>query len=1057
MKGVCSVELLKSALAGNLSADEEAVVADHLEQCESCIATMENMAAEPAFCHEAAMLLAADALDESVRLSEDWSHIDFGVEFLEPTDDPSHLGRLGGYDITQVIGRGGMGVVLKGFDSDLKRYVAIKVLAPHLAHSSLARKRFAREAQAAAAVVHPHVLAIHQVQPNGRLPYFVMPLVVGQSLAERLAAQGLLDMKEVLRIGMQAAAGLAAAHEQGLVHRDVKPANILLECGVERAVLTDFGLARAADDVSMTRWGIIAGTPQYMSPEQACGGNLDYRSDLFSLGCVLYEMATGVSPFKAESTIATLHRLVDDRPLPLDSLNSELPHWFISIVDRLLEKDPSRRFGSATEVSELLAGCLAHIQQPATTPLPAGLVRPTTRSRSFLPKSLKTGVLVMLGTIGLIFAGMIALQVGVPPAVPGNDDSLEGVWELVLPPEIAAKGPDDQRLHLVFAGGFHASYQGSQPTRQMAYRLRVDPKQSPKRLWLDGENPMRGIYEVKGDGLRLSIAPDAEALPTKFGTEHPEFKRVKGDKARELLDALNMYRKKASDSASEPDLFETETAKKPMNSDPKSVLVLSRKREVQTIAYSADGKMIAMAYGNPPSLRNDDDDDKSQVEDDGEGTYVHIFVPQKKMVMVRLKFTTSEEDAVLAATERSPTFEIKALAFSPDSSLLAIGTSVGQVKLFNTQNGTPVRSLDDAKGKLTGKGTPKQFQALPRAMGSVKSLAFSPDGLLLATCGGSFDDAQLVLDEDELGRLSIPNTGPGRVKVWELKTGMLKHDLNGLSDANAVAFSPNGELLVSAGRWFGGDDHGHGVILWDPRDGLKVLRVSTPTNAGTHGVAFSPDSKLLAIVSIEIDNDKLTDAASGVITLARTGSGLVEWRVTVPGGTDPVAFSPDGKSIAILHGRRTITFLDPATGKTQQEINVAASQAGSHWNDFAISPNSRELAIAGGDQENKGFVDLWRLVTPFAPEVELPTATKLLRERTDLIFADLKAGKFKFDEALRACKDLAEVDSAEAAKQLKQLVEISETLVKAGAINKSDLLSVQAAYELAKERAKKQP
>ena len=242
---------------------------------------------------------------------------------------------------------------LKGFDRELNRCVAIKVLAPHLAHSSLAKQRFAREAQAAAAVVHPHVLAIHQVQPNGRLPFLVMPLVAGESLAARLAAQGTLELKEILRIGMQAAAGLAAAHEQGLVHRDVKPANILLEKGVERAVLTDFGLARAADDVTLTRWGIIAGTPQYMSPEQARGEPLDGRSDLFSLGCVLYEMATGVSPFRADSMMATLRRLVDDSPQAMASLNPELPPWFIAIVDRLLEKDPSRRFDSAKEVSAI--------------------------------------------------------------------------------------------------------------------------------------------------------------------------------------------------------------------------------------------------------------------------------------------------------------------------------------------------------------------------------------------------------------------------------------------------------------------------------------------------------------------------------------------------------------------------------------------------------------------------------------------------------------------------------------------------------------------------------
>src|SRR6185295_10275473 len=223
-------------------------------------------------------------------------------------------------------------------------FVAIKALAPHLAHNALARKRFAREAQAAAAVVNPHVIAIHQVQPNGQLPFLVMPLLNGESLAQRMMARGTLELKEILRIGMQAAAGLAAAHGQGLIHRDVKPANILLEKGVERAVLTDFGLARAADDVSMTRWGIIAGTPQYMSPEQAKGQALDGRSDLFSLGCVLYEMSTGVSPFRADSAMATMRRLVDEAPQALASLNPELPPWYCAIVDRLMEKAPARRF-----------------------------------------------------------------------------------------------------------------------------------------------------------------------------------------------------------------------------------------------------------------------------------------------------------------------------------------------------------------------------------------------------------------------------------------------------------------------------------------------------------------------------------------------------------------------------------------------------------------------------------------------------------------------------------------------------------------------------------------
>src|SRR5205085_6376447 len=154
--------------------------------------------------------------------------------FLSPSDTPESLGRLGAYEITDVIGRGGMGIVLKAFDPALNRHVAIKVLAAEWAHNATARRRFAREAQAAAAVVHDHVVPIHAVDASGEVPFLVMAYIPGRSLQERLDRTGPLELKEILRIGMQTAAGLAAAHAQGLVHRDIKPANILLEDSVER-------------------------------------------------------------------------------------------------------------------------------------------------------------------------------------------------------------------------------------------------------------------------------------------------------------------------------------------------------------------------------------------------------------------------------------------------------------------------------------------------------------------------------------------------------------------------------------------------------------------------------------------------------------------------------------------------------------------------------------------------------------------------------------------------------------------------------------------------------
>jgi serine/threonine-protein kinase len=283
------------------------------------------------------------------------------------------LGRLGHYEIVEVIGRGGMGIVLKGFDPQLNRYVAIKVLAPHLAASGAARQRFDREAKAAAAIVHEHVIAIHSISVESSPPYLVMPLIAGESLQQRIDRTGPLEIKEILRIGAQVAEGLAAAHAHGLVHRDIKPANILLENGVERVKITDFGLARAIDDATVTHSGFLAGTPQYMAPEQARGEMIDRRCDLFSLGSVLYAMCAGHSPFRAETTMAVLRRLCEDNPTPLRQVNPDVPDWLAEIIEKLHAKDPAERFQSASEVAELLSQHLAHCQQPLAVPRPPPL------------------------------------------------------------------------------------------------------------------------------------------------------------------------------------------------------------------------------------------------------------------------------------------------------------------------------------------------------------------------------------------------------------------------------------------------------------------------------------------------------------------------------------------------------------------------------------------------------------------------------------------------------------------------------------------------------------
>ena len=290
---------------------------------------------------------------------------------LQPTRRDGFLGRLGDIDIRRVIGRGGMGVVFEGHDPLLDRTVAVKVLAPHLVPDAEAKNRFLREARAAAALDHENVVAIHAIDEANGMPFLVLQYVAGESLGERLAKQNQLPFEEVLRLGIQTAKGLAAAHEQGLVHRDIKPGNILLEAGTGNVRIADFGLAKKMGFDSLTEVGVVAGTPAYMSPEQAADGAVDSRSDLFGLGVVLYQTASGRLPFDGDSPYVVLDRIRNADPKPLILCNPKLPEWFCSLVHRLLEKNPEHRIGSAAE----LAGQLERkVAVAGKAPRRAGLV-----------------------------------------------------------------------------------------------------------------------------------------------------------------------------------------------------------------------------------------------------------------------------------------------------------------------------------------------------------------------------------------------------------------------------------------------------------------------------------------------------------------------------------------------------------------------------------------------------------------------------------------------------------------------------------------------------------
>jgi serine/threonine protein kinase len=333
--------------------------------------------------------------------------------FLQPSERPDGLGRLGHYEVLEVVGQGGFGVVLKVFDEKLRRVVAIKVLKPSLAVTSPPRKRFLREARSAAAVRHENVVAIYAVE-DAQVPYLVMEYVGGRSLQQKLDETGALDLSDILNIGQQIARGLADSHATGLIHRDIKPSNIMLEDGSGRVKITDFGLARTVDDASVTQSGLIVGTPLYMSPEQALVGTIDQRSDLFSLGSVLYTACCGRTAFGAPTTLSVLKRLTEEMPRPIREITPETPERLCAIIAKLLAKTPSERYATASEVADLLERCLSDLQQHgalqslAPPPRPRGLAISWNKRKS------------VWGAAAVLIAGLIVVLLPRLATSPGS-------------------------------------------------------------------------------------------------------------------------------------------------------------------------------------------------------------------------------------------------------------------------------------------------------------------------------------------------------------------------------------------------------------------------------------------------------------------------------------------------------------------------------------------------------------------------------------------------------------------------------------------------------------
>ncbi len=959
---------LRDHLEGCLPEGEQARLIAHLDHCETCRLALERLAAGDGALIDVARQVGQEAPATAPGLTglgkargrEDTdrnprthpaAEEPLALDFLDPPDQAGHLGRLGAHQVLEVRGRGGMGVVLKAFEPALHRVVAIKVLAPVLAASATARQRFVREAQAAAAVRDEHVVAIHAVGEARGLPYLVMEYVDGPSLQERLDRDGALPVVEVLRIGAQVAQGLAAAHALGLVHRDVKPANILLENGVARVRLTDFGLARAAADRHLTQEGVVAGTPEYMAPEQACGGTVDHRADLFSLGSVLYAMCTGRPPFRASGALAILKRVCEDEPRPVTEVNPAIPAWLGEVIARLQAKDPARRFQSAAEVADLLSRYLAHLQHPAGVTLPT-CPAPAGRGRARGRRRLLAASILLCAAAGLGFT-----------EVTGGTRLTATVIRILTPHGILVVETDDPAVKVTLEGDGDLVITGAGPGE---FRLR--PGNYRLQATKDGETIKNEIVTItRGDKQVVKVGLESTPVgkassPFRF-TPPPPGPLDRLDPAKipaverfpwqpkELVAVLGEHRGRHwagpncvtfSPDGKRAASCGDDTLVYVWDADTMRLRALLAGHTAMNwgVAFSPDGRRL-LSGGADWTVRLWDPDTGRELRRFVGHTGIVgpvAFSPDGRRALSAghdrtVRLWDVETGKELGRCEGHTDF-IDSVAFSPDGSHALSGGGIADktMRLWELETGKEVRRFEGHTD-------------------NVRRVAFLPDGQRALSCShdrtlrlwdvktgkelrrfeGHTNNVHGVAVSPD-GRRAVSGGYDNTLRFWDVETGKETRCIAFPKPVSSVAFSPDGRRVLSAGwDW--------ALRLWDAESGEELHpRVGFKESYVVLRVAFSPDGRRL-----------LASTGNDVARLWDVESGKEVRRCELPNTIWSVGFSADG-SHALCAGGGGMVLWEAESGKELRRFVGAHSI----WN-AALSRDGRRVVTGGGDST----VRLW--------------------------------------------------------------------------------------------------
>jgi WD40 repeat protein len=895
------------------------------------------------------------------------------LRFLEPATKPGALGRIGHHDVMEVLGRGAFGIVLRALDETLQRVVAVKVLAPEMAATSPARKRFLREARSYAAIRHENVVQVYEVQEQP-LPYLVMEFIPGETLQQMLDRTGPLEVPQVLCIGRQIAEGLAAAHGTGLIHRDVKPSNVLIEGGQQlRVKLTDFGLARTADDASISQSGLVAGTPLYMAPEQARGESLDHRADLFSLGSVLYVMCAGHPPFRAASALAVLKRVCEDTPRPIREIIPETPEWLCDLISRLHAKDPARRSQTAREVADLLK------QHETKTAAPGKAV--AVPQQRVGPKHIWGVILLAAAAVVLVGVAVAGLAGWLTPEAgdPAGGQVIKP-WQPKPPPtpeELARRTTPFDSLDRkdLPEGALRRMFGGAQ---QAPPELVAVLDGSPSRLPRPG-SPSWFAQDRDGKWLAIGCAGsvdlfDAHTL-THVKTLGPIVARIYklafGPDGKQL----------AAASWSEEDgavVWDVESGE--------VALKLPHKGDCLSIQFSPDGaSLLTVGEDHLPTLW----DAKS-------GKLLHQFAVQDRPVCYGGTFTADSKHVITNAaggaltvwdaqtwaeviTRPGPELVVEnfdawwhlPLAVSADGKWLAAG-SESRIKVFSTADWTEKWSTDtaaewlaftpDSRTLFTAAHNCNDGRKHAVARWDVQSGRRLPGNGTLGSRGGwatyclSADGKTLygitaepaepafhvysadTLDErilpGHVGRVLSVDVSPdgawitsagadGTVRVWDVATCRLLHTIPRPGKAAvAVVFSPDGTNLHA-----GWSEDGVIVAVEAATGRWHDLAVY---GAGLQRLAVAPDARLLAAAG-----------ESGVRSWALPDGAPRSGLDDAPRSLRAIAFGPDARSLA-LGGQEPLRLFDVATGRQASTVEFPGTV---RW--VGYRPGGRTLAALG--------------------------------------------------------------------------------------------------------------